>query len=348
MKAAVLEAFNAPLTMRDVPDPEPGKAGAVIRVEANGICRSDWHAWAEHWPGFLKLPHVLGHEMCGVVEAVGSDVTRFKPGDRVIVPFCGGDGVCHWCRDGLAHICDHPVMPGFRSWGGFAELVAVDKADFNLVTLPEGVSFVAGAGMGCRFMTAFHGVVERARLRAGEWIVVYGCGGVGLSAVEIANCLGARVIAVDIGADKLSLAKELGAVAGINAGEVDDPAAAVLELTGGGAQVSLDALGIQQTCENALRSLTKRGRHLQIGMTSGQDGGRLRLPIDDMINKELDLCGSKGMPAQNFPAMLGLVAAGRLDPSRLVTKTVALEEAGDVLAGMGSFDTLGFTVIDRF
>lgn len=347
MKAAVLEAYNAPLVLREVADPEPGRSGAVIKVAANGICRSDWHAWAEHWPGFLKLPHVLGHEMCGIVEAVGPEVTRFAPGQRVVVPFSGGDGICEWCHGGLPHICDDPVMPGFRSWGGFAEFVAVDKADFNLVALPEAVSFLAGAGMGCRFMTAFHGLTERVRLHGGEWVVVYGCGGVGLSVVEIAGCLGAQVVAVDIDADKLAMARELGAVATVDA-TADDPVTAVKEMTAGGAQVSVDALGIQQTCENALRSLTKRGRHLQIGMTTGQDGGRLRVPIDDVIGKELQIYGSKGMAAFNFPSMLRLVAAGRLDPGRLVTKTIALEEAGEVLAGMGRFDTLGFTVIDRF
>jgi D-arabinose 1-dehydrogenase-like Zn-dependent alcohol dehydrogenase len=348
MKAAVLEAYREPLVMREVPDPEPGKAGAVIRVEANGICRSDWHAWAEHWPGFLALPHVLGHEMSGVVEAVGPDVTQFAPGDRVIVPFSGGDGVCRWCRDGMPHICEEPVMPGFRSWGGFAQFVRVDRADFNLVTLPEEVSFVAGAGMGCRFMTAFHGLTDRVRLRPGEWVAVYGCGGVGLSAIEIAHCLGAQPIAIDIGADKLALATEVGAVATINAAAVEDAALAVLEMTGGGAQVSVDAVGIQQTCESAIRSLAKRGRHLQIGMTTGDTGGRLQLPVDDMIGRELEIYGSKGMPAQHFPAMLRLVADGRLDPGRLVTRTVALEEAGAVLAAMDDFDTLGFTVIDRF
>lgn len=348
MKAAVLEAYNAPLVLQEVADPEPGKAGAVIKVEANGICRSDWHAWAEHWPGFLELPHVLGHEMCGIVEAVGPEVTRFAPGDRVIVPFSGGDGLCPWCNDGMPHICDDPITPGFRSWGGFAQYAAIDKADRNLVALPSAVSFLAGAGMGCRFMTAFHGLTERVRLGGGEWIAVYGCGGVGLSVIEIANCLGAQPIAIDIGSDKLALAEELGAVATINASDVDDPAAAVLELTGGGAQVSVDALGIQQTCANAVNSLTKRGRHLQIGMTAGQNDGCLAVPIDNVIGKELEIFGSKGMPAQNFPAMLRLVAAGRLDPARLVTKTVPLEEAGSILANMGSFDTLGFAVIDRF
>ena len=178
MKAAILESYNAPLVVRDVPTPDPSGAGAVIKVAANGICRSDWHAWAEHWPGFLKLPHVLGHEMCGIVEAVGP------------------------------HLLQQPVV------------------------LPEEISFLAGAGMGCRFMTAFHGLTDRVQLGAGEWIVVYGCGGVGLSVVEIANCLGAQVIAVDIGNDKLSLARELGAVATVNALEADDPVSAVRELTG--------------------------------------------------------------------------------------------------------------------
>ena len=240
------------------------------------------------------------------------------------------------------------VLPGIVDVHGDAFELELHPRPGVDIAFPIAMGSVDRQLLANGITTAFHGLTQRARLRAGEWIVVYGCGGVGLSAIEIATCLGAHAIAVDIGADKLALAEELGAVATINAAEVDDPASAVMEMTSGGAQVSLDALGIQQTCENAIRSLTKRGRHLQIGMTSGQDAGRLKLPVDDVINKELDLCGSKGMPAQNFPSMLRLVAAGRLDPARLVTKTVPLEEAGDVLASMGDFDTLGFTVIDRF
>lgn len=346
MKAAVLEAFRAPLVVREVPDPAPAPDGAVIRVEANGICRSDWHAWAGHWPDAFPLPHVLGHEMCGVVEATGPDVVRYRPGDRVVVPFSGGDGTCAWCRRDAANLCEHPVVPGFRSWGGFARYVAIDHADVNLVALPPTVSFVAGAGMGCRFMTAFHGLTERARLRAGEWVVVYGCGGVGLSAVKIAAALGASVIGVDIGADKLALAEALGAVAVIDAGKVDDPAAAVREITGGGAQVAVDALGIAATCRTAIQSLDKRGRHLQIGMTDG--GGDLPVPVDLIIEREITLVGSKGMPPAHYDAMLRLVAAGRLDPGRLVSRTVTLEEAGEVLAAMDRYATLGFTVIDRY
>ncbi len=348
MKAAVLVAFNQPLEIHDVPDPAPARAGAVIRVRANGICRSDWHAWAEHWPGFLELPHVLGHEMCGVVEAVGPDVGGFRGGERVIVPFSGGDGTCPMCRQGQANICDRPVMPGFQSWGGFAQYVAVDEADFNLVHLPGEVDYVDGAGMGCRYMTAFHGLTARAPVRPGEWVVVYGCGGVGLSAVQIANALGGLVVGVDIHPDKLAFAQQLGAVEVVNGAEVGDPVAAVKAITGGGAQLSVDALGLESTCRNAIFSLRKRGRHVQIGMTAGESGGNLSIPIDTIIAHEIELFGSKGMPPCRYDAMLRLVATGRLAPGRLVTRTVPLAQAGAVLASMESFDTLGFTVIDRF
>ncbi len=348
MKAAVLEAFREPLVMREVPDPTPAAHGAVIQVEANGICRSDWHAWAGHWPNAFPLPHVLGHEMCGVVEALGAEVERWRSGDRVVVPFSGGDGTCPWCRRGLANLCEHPVVPGFRSWGGFARYVAVDQADFNLVGLPEAMSFVAGAGMGCRFMTAFHGLTERAAVKAGEWVVVHGCGGVGLSAIEIATALGGNVIGVDIRDDKLELARELGALEVVNAARSNDVAAAVRDLTDGGVHVSVDALGIGPTCRNALKSLRKRGRHVQIGMTDAGEGANFAIPLDLIIDREIELLGSKGMPPLHYDAMLRMVAAGRLDPGRLVSRTVALEEASAVLAAMDAYDTLGFTVIDRY
>ncbi len=348
MKAAVLEAFREPLVLRDVPDPTPTARGAVVRVAANGICRSDWHAWAGHWPTSFPLPHVLGHEMCGVVEEAGPEVTRHRPGDRVIVPFSGGDGTCPMCAAGHANLCENPVIPGFRSWGGFAEFVAIDHADVNLVPLPEPVAFVAGAGMGCRFMTSFHGLTDRARLQPGEWVAVFGCGGIGLSAIEIARALGARPIGIDIGDDKLALARELGAEAVIKAGPVAETVSAVRDATGGGAHVSVDALGIAATCRPAIESLRKRGRHVQIGMTNAEDAGDLPLPVDLIIDREIVLAGSKGMPPADYPQMLDMVADGRLNPDRLVSRTVPLEEAGEVLASMDNFDTLGFTVIDRY
>ncbi len=348
MRAAVIEAFREPLVIQEVPDPAPAPHGAVIKVEANGICRSDWHGWVGDWPKLFSLPHVLGHEMCGIVEETGAEVSGFQKGDRVIVPFSGGDATCPMCYAGMAHLCQRPVMPGFRSWGGFAQYVSVDQADFNLVSLDEAIDFVAAAGMGCRFMTAFFGLVERAQVKPGEWVAVHGCGGVGLSAVQIATALGAQAIAVDIRQDKLDLAKSLGAVATVNAAEHNNPAKAVREITKGGAEVSVDALGIAATCRNGIKSLKTRGRHLQIGMTTGADKGELTLPIDLMVDKEITLVGSHGMPPAGYGPMLAMIAAGRMDPGKLVSNTVPLEEAGDVLAAMDGYDTLGITVIDRF
>ena len=348
MRAAVLEAYGEPLVLRDVPDPTLTPGGAIVKVEANGICRSDWHAWAGHWDGLFPLPHVLGHEMCGIVEEVGAEVRGFRAGQRVIVPFSSGEGSCPQCQAGRANICDAPVTPGFRSWGGFGQYVHLAHADLNLVALPEAVGFVEGAGMGCRFMTAFHGLTERVAVRPGEWVAVFGCGGVGLSAIEIAAALGAKPIGVDIAADKLALARELGAVETLDASTLEDAPAALKELTGDGVAVSVDALGLEITAQPAIQSLAKRGRHLQIGMTDNSRDGHLALPVDLMIDREIGFFGSKGMPPANYGPMLELVAQGRLKPGRLVTRTVALEEAGQVLAGMDSFLTLGFTVIDRY
>jgi D-arabinose 1-dehydrogenase-like Zn-dependent alcohol dehydrogenase len=350
MRAAVMEGVRQPLVVREVDDPSPGPDGVVLRVEANGICRSDWHLWTGDWSWFglaVSLPHVLGHEFCGVIEEVGPEVTRWQPGDPVLVPFSMGEGTCEWCRTGHHNVCDTMLTPGVVSWGGYARRAAVPFADVNLVEIPEAVPFVEAASMGCRYMTSFHGVVDQAKVAAGEWVAVHGCGGVGLSAVQIATALGANVIAVDVSKEKLAFAKELGAVATIDA-STGDPAAAILELTRGGAQVSVDALGIAATCRNSVNSLRKRGRHLQIGLTSAAEQGEVALPIDLIVLKEVTVVGTLGMQASRFPAMLQMVESGKLRPGKLVHRTVPLEEAGAVLASMDRFATVGVTVIDRY
>lgn len=350
MKAAVMEGVRQPLVVRDMPDPTPAKNGVVVRVEANGICRSDWHLWTGDWTWVgiaVPFPHVPGHEFCGVVEAIGDDVTRWKKGDRVLVPFSQGEGTCEWCRTGHHNICDTFLTPGFAYWGGFGRYVAVPYADVNLVSLPESVDFVDAASMGCRFMTSFHGVVDRAQVRAGEWVAVHGCGGIGLSAVQIATALGANVIAVDIDDKKLAFAKELGAVTAINAAK-DEPVAAILELTQGGAHVSIDALGVAATCRNSILCTRKRARHLQIGLTSSAEKGEISVPIDLIVLKELTICGSLGMQAPRFGAMLQMVESKKLAPGKLVSERIALEKASGVLESMDRFATVGVTVIDRY
>lgn len=350
MRAAVLEAINQPFVVRDVPTPPLVSGGVIVRVEANGICRSDWHVWRGDWSwvGIVPtLPMVIGHEFCGVVEEVGEGVTRWKKGDRVIVPFSGGEGTCEWCRTGHHNVCDTPVIPGLAYGGGYGRYSSVPSADVNLVRLPDEVGFVEAASMGCRFMTSFHGVVDQAKVRPGEWVAVHGSGGIGLSAIQIATALGARVIAVDVADDKLGFAKEMGAEATVNAAR-DDVPAAIAELTGGGAHVSVDALGIATTCVNSILSLRKRGRHLQIGLTTDAEQGMVPVPIDVIVFKELQIVGSLGMQAPHFAAMLAMVEARKLDPGKLVSRTVGLEDVTSVVESMGSYATTGVTVIDRY
>ena len=242
MRAVVYDAFGEMPTVETVPDPAPGAYGAVVRVEATGLCRSDWHGWMGHDPDIRRFPHVPGHELAGVVEAVGDRVERWTPGARVTIPFVCACGTCPQCLAGDHQICDRQTQPGFTQWGAFAELVAIDWADVNLVALPDGLEYDAAAALGCRFATAYRAVLQVGRVRAGEWLAVYGCGGVGLSAVMIAAAAGARVVAVDVVDAALARAREAGAELAVPFG------ADIRELTAGGAHVSLEAIGSEAAC----------------------------------------------------------------------------------------------------
>jgi alcohol dehydrogenase len=345
MRAAVYHAFEAPLVVEDVPDPEPPADGVVVEVGATGICRSDWHAWMGHDPD-VAPPHVPGHELAGTVVAVGPEARASWLGERVTVPFCLGCGRCPPCMAGETQICDFDYQPGFNGPGSFAQYVALPHADLNVVRLPRRLGFVEAAALGCRFMTAYAAIAVHGRPAEGDWVAVHGCGGVGLSAVMIAVAAGARVAAVDIDSAKLERARELGAEVAIDARD-GDPAAAVLEATGGGAQVSLDALGSAATCAASIGSLRKRGRHVQVGLMLG-DERSAAVPMDRVIAFELELAGVHGMAVRHYPALLDAIAAGTLDPARLVGATVALEDAGAELAAMGGFARLGATVITSF
>lgn len=332
MRALVFEEYGGPLAVREVPDPTPPTHGVVVRVEATGLCRSDWHGWAGHDPD-IRLPHVPGHELAGRVAAVGADVRRWAVGDRVTVPFVCACGTCAQCATGNHQVCERQTQPGFSGWGSFAELVALDHADVNLVALPEEVSMVAAAGLGCRVATAHRAVVAQGRVRPGQWVAVHGCGGVGLAAVMVAVAAGARVVAVDVSAPALELARAFGAEVGIDAGD-GSAAAAVLEATGGGAHLSLDALGSPETVAASVRSLRPRGRHVQVGLLPAGLGDP-PLPMSLVIAGELEVVGSHGMPAHDYPALLALVASGRLRPDLLVTRRIGLSDAVDALPAMG-------------
>ncbi|MFI8889700.1 zinc-dependent alcohol dehydrogenase family protein [Streptomyces paradoxus] len=344
MRAVVFERYGEAAEVREVADPEPAEHGVVVRVEATGLCRSDWHGWQGHDPD-IALPHVPGHELAGVVEAVGARVTGWRPGDRVTVPFICACGTCPSCAAGDHQVCERQTQPGFTHWGSFAQYVALDHADVNLVALPGELSFATAASLGCRFATAYRAVVRQGRVAAGESVAVHGCGGVGLSAVMIAAASGARVVAVDVSARALELARRFGAAQCLDATAVPDTAAAVRELTGGGAHLSLDALGSPGTCAASVNGLRRRGRHVQVGLLPSP-AGTTPVPMARVIALELELLGSHGMAAHSYPPMLELVRSGVLRPDLLVTSVIGLEEVPAALAAMGTAPGAGATVIE--
>ncbi|MFG2192061.1 zinc-dependent alcohol dehydrogenase family protein [Streptomyces sp. NPDC048639] len=360
MRAVVFEEFGRVPEMREVPEPSASPHGAVIRVEATGLCRSDWHGWMGHDPD-VRLPHVPGHELAGVVESVGPQVVNWRAGDRITVPFVCACGRCPACAAGDQQVCEHQTQPGFTHWGSFAEYVRIENADVNLVGLPDDLAYGTAAGLGCRFTTAFRAVVAQGRVAPGEWVAVHGCGGVGLSAVMIAAASGARVVAVDVSAEALELAARFGASVCIDASAstASAPTAsastgsapgvsaadAVREATGGGAHLSLDALGSPQTCAASINGLRRRGRHVQVGLLPAATGDPA-LPMSRVVGLELEVLGSHGMAAHTYPAMMDMVRSGLLRPDLLVTATIGLDEAPAALAAMGTATGRGVTVIE--
>ncbi|MGO9059892.1 MAG: zinc-binding dehydrogenase [Candidatus Binataceae bacterium] len=345
MKALVMEGIGKPMTVKDAPAPECPADAAIVRVLACGICRSDWHLWMGDWSWLGFEPHfptVLGHEFAGVIEEVGKNVRKLKLGDRVVAPLSQACGTCEDCASGHSNLCF-----GGSSAGGFGQLARLAYADFNAVKLSEKIDFVEGASMGCRYVTAYHAILDQARVKADESVVIYGCGGVGLSATQIAASVGARVIAVDLDDRKLELARQAGAAEVINAKDTN-PVVAVKDLTHGGAHVSVDALGIATTCQNALMSLRKLGRHVQIGLTSQKEKGQIALPIDLIVVEELQIMGSSSIPTWRYPAMLEMVERGKLSPKKLITNTIPLDQAFGVIDQMSRFENVGISVINQF
>jgi alcohol dehydrogenase len=345
MKAAVYEQFQKPLSIQNVPAPKPTKNGVVIKVEACGICRSDWHGWMGN-DADINLPHVPGHELSGVIEEIGSDVKNWKKSDRITLPFVCGCGVCPQCASGNHQICDFQFQPGFTAWGAFAEFVAIDFADINLVRLPEEIDFVTASSLGCRFITSFRAVVEQGKISGGEWLAVHGCGGVGLSAIMIADALGANVVAIDISDEKLEFAKSIGAAAVVNS-KTENTVEAIKEITNGGAHASIDALGSPEICFNSISSLRKRGKHIQVGLMESEHR-QTSIPINLVVANELEILGSHGMQAHKYAEMLEMIRRGKLQPQKLIGKTISLEESAQELVNMNSFSATGVTVIDRF
>jgi D-arabinose 1-dehydrogenase-like Zn-dependent alcohol dehydrogenase len=348
MRALVVDAFGAPPEVREVADPVCPADGVVIDVRATGLCRSDWHGWAGHDPGIV-LPHIPGHEFAGVVVEVGADVSRVRVGQRVTVPFVCACGKCATCLAGAQQVCEDQVQPGFTMSGSFAERVAIPRADLNVVELPESLDFATAAGLGCRFATAYRAVTAHGRIGESDHVAVFGCGGVGLSAIMIAAARGARVIGIDISTQALELAASLGARDTVDAGS-QNAVARIRGLTGGGAHVAIDALGSADTAQASIECLRPRGRHVQVGLMVGDDA-HARVPMGLVIARELEIYGSHGMAAHDYPAMLAEVTAGTLQPGCIVTSRAGLDAlagAHGALASMGAVPPAGALIVEPF
>lgn len=343
MRAAVISEFRKDLDIQSVPDPVCEADGVVLRTLACGICRSDWHGWVGHHPR-VRPGQILGHEYCGEVVEAGAR-SSWAVGDRVIAPFILACGTCPSCRSGASNTCPSQRLPGFLEPGAYAEFVGVPFAH-NLAPLPESMSPVLAAGLGCRVTTAFHALTDRAALAPGEWLAVHGTGGIGLATLILGRALGARVIAVDIVPEKLAHAQSLGAEAVVDA-RSGDVAEAIREITGGGAHVSVEALGVPQTTNASLRCLRALGRHVQVGMPSVEHA-QMQIDMSAVYQKNLAIFGTRGMPAHRYPSLLGMIEAGLVDFAPMIAREVALSQAGAELAMFDGPMPPGVAVIADF
>lgn len=342
MRAAVVREFNEDLSIETVPDPDCPENGVVLEVAACGVCRSDYHGWVGAHPKVIN-GSIMGHEYCGTVVAAGSRA-KYKVGDRLIAPFILSCGDCPACRTGVSNACDSAIVPGFGAPGAYAEYVAV-PFDHNLVYLPETMSPALAAGLGCRVTTAWHALTDRANVRAGEWVAVHGTGGIGLSALLLAKMLGARVVVVDIVEEKLTHALKLGADAAVNASQVN-AAEAIRDITDGGAQVSIEALGIEATTNASVECLATLGRHVHVGMPAGD--GRMEINLRAIYAKQLAFYGTRGMPAWKYPSLLEMIERGAVDLSPMLDREVGLSGASAELRAMSGPTPPGTAVITDF
>jgi alcohol dehydrogenase len=345
MKAVLYQEFRKPPEITDVQDPTPPRGGVVIEVRSTGLCLSDWHGWMGHDPD-IELPHIPGHELAGVVAEVDNQVRNWKKGDKVTLPFVGGCGQCTYCLEANPQVCDYQFQPGFTSWGSFAPYVAIKYADFNLVRIPEYLNFESASILGCRFATSFRALVDQGKVKQDQWVAVYGCGGIGLSAIMIAVALGARVIAIDLSPSKLQFAKKLGAEHTVLVPD-QSPVESVKSITGNGAHLSIDAVGKAEIVGNSIASLRKGGIHIQVGLMDPEEK-EVSVPFDRLIAEELHLMGSHGIQTSRYDAIFYLIANGKLDPGALITRRISLSESIDELINLNKKSDPGITIINDF
>lgn len=320
MKAALFYGPNQPLKIEEVAKPSLQAGEILVRVAACGVCHTDLHYIDHGVPTFKKPPLILGHETSGVVEELGQGVTQFKPGERVLLPAVLSCGSCRFCRTGRENICENMVMFGNNIDGAYAEYVKAPARDAFL--LPEEIPLEEGAIIADAITTPFHAVVNRGQVRPGDRVVVFGCGGVGLNAVQVASALGADVIAVDIRDAKLEWAKKLGASTVLNPGKIEKIDKEVRKLTGGGADIAFEVIGNPLTMEQAFACLRQGGRLVVVGYSAEN----MKLSLGRVMYREMEVVGSLGCRPVDYPRVIELVRLGKIKLAELVTKKSPLQE----------------------
>ncbi len=336
MKAAVLPAFGQELILEERPVPEPGPGEVLFRVRASGLCYTDLKIIDGKNPK-AKPPLVLGHEFSGVVEALGAGAERFKTGDRVIGTPDGVCGRCPSCLRGNTNLCNFLHRFGFERDGSNQEYLAVPEE--NLVPLPEGASFEEGAILPDAVATVYHAVMDRGRVRAGEWLAIQGIGGLGIHAVMVGKLAGCRVIALDLETERLELASRYGAEAGINPLS-ENVVEKVMALTDGrGIDCYADFLGTKETLETALKCLAKEGRLIVAGYLTPE----FSVSPYHLLKNGLEVLGSRNAPRSVTWELVRLVEAGLLKP--LVSRTFPLEEVNQAYRELREHRILGRGVL---
>ncbi|MBI4063230.1 MAG: zinc-binding dehydrogenase [Elusimicrobia bacterium] len=325
MKAAVFEGANQPLAIKDCAIPAPARGEALIKVAACGVCHTDLHYLDHGVPTFKAPPIILGHEAAGVIEELGPEVSNCKPGDRVLIPAVFTCGACEYCRNGRENICRNMVMLGNHRDGAFADYVSVPAKD--LIALPKEIPLQEGAIIADAISTPFHALKNRANLRAGDVVVVFGCGGVGINLVQLASAMGGVVVAVDINEKKLELAKAFGAWAVVHAGESVDISKEIRKITGGGADIAIEAIGNPKTMEQAFGCLKTGGRLIVLGYYDGA----VTFPAGRIMFREMEIIGSLGCRPVDYFKIVELVKTGKLKLKELVTHRFSLAQVNEGL-----------------
>lgn len=341
MKAAVFHEPKKPLQIEDLGKPRPKPDEIVVKVAACGVCMTDLHYIDHGVPTFKKPPIVLGHEPSGIVDEVGDDINTFKAGDRVIIPPVFSCGYCKNCREGRENICENMQMMGNNFNGAYAEYVAVRAKD--CINLPEDLPLEESAVIADALSTPYHAVKNRGRVKPGDWVAVFGCGGVGINTVQFAAAAGAQVVAIDIVDKKLELASELGARFTLNPSSTGEKPflKELRSMTQGGPEIAFEVIGKKSVMELAYRAVRTGGRLVLVGYTHED----VSLNAGRMMYREMEVLGSLGCRPVDYPRIIGMIQTGKIRLKPVVTHRLPLDKINNALDLLRKGESLRTIVI---